>query len=153
MGLTQKQENFCQAVIELGDYSKAYRAAYGGSKMKPATVNRRAKELADNGKIQARIAELTAPALAKAEVTVEYIVNNLVEIVERCLQRAPVRDMKGRQIQDELGRDVWRFDSKGANSALATLAKYKGMLTDKIQMDVTLSPATILEKLRERRNE
>lgn len=91
----------------------------------------------DNRKITARIAELSAPALKKAEVTVEYIVENLVEIVERCMQRAPVMVRQGRrmvQLQDEEGRDVWDFDSKGANAALNTLAKYKGMLTDRLKL-------------------
>ena len=40
--LTTKQEKFCAEMLEHGDASKAYRAAYNTSKMKPATINRTA---------------------------------------------------------------------------------------------------------------
>ena len=155
MALTQKQEAFCLAYVETGNASEAYRRAYDTSKMKPESVNRLAKALMDNVKIASRLAELRAPALERANVTVDWIVENLVELVERCMQRAPVMVRQGRhmvQLQDEEGRDVWDFDSRGANTALATLAKYKGMLTDKVQMDVTFTPADILRAVEERGN-
>jgi len=41
-GLTIKQEAFCQAYIEKGNASEAYRMAYAADKMKPETVNRNA---------------------------------------------------------------------------------------------------------------
>ena len=139
MALTQKQEAFCLAHIETGNASEAYRRVYNTSRMKAETINRKAKELMDNGKITARLIELNAPALERANVTIEWVAANLVEVVERCMQRAPVMVRAGRQwvqAQDDEGRDIWQFDSKGANSALTTLARYKGMLTDKIQADV-----------------
>lgn len=58
MGLTPKQEAFCLAYIETGNASEAYRRSYDVSKMKPASINRKAKELMDNGRIAARISEL-----------------------------------------------------------------------------------------------
>jgi hypothetical protein len=137
MAWTQKKENFCLAYIRLGDASAAYREAYNAGKMKPQTVCKRASELMDDGEITGRLTELRASALEKANVTVEYIVSNLVELVERCTQRAPVVDSKGRQVQDDEGRDVWCFDSRGANAALATLAKYKGMLTEKREIELS----------------
>ena len=69
--LTQKQEVFCLAYIETGNASEAYRRAYAAEKMKPESINRKAKELMDSGKIAARIAELRAPAVAKAGITLE----------------------------------------------------------------------------------
>ena len=137
MAWTQKKENFCLAYIRLGDASAAYREAYNLRKMKPQNVWSRASDLLNSPEVTARLNELRAPALEKANVTVEYIVSNLVEVVERCMQRAPVVDGKGRQVQDEDGRDVWVFDSRGANGALATLAKYKGMLTDKQHVELS----------------
>lgn len=56
--LTAKQEKFCQGVVKGLSYSDAYREAYDAEKMKLETVNRKAKELADNGKIAARLSEL-----------------------------------------------------------------------------------------------
>lgn len=56
--LTPKQEKFCHAYLEKGNASEAYRYAYNASRMKPETVNRKAKELLDNGKISARVQQL-----------------------------------------------------------------------------------------------
>lgn len=69
--LTGKQEAFCIAYIETGNASEAYRQAYNAGKMKPETINRTAKELVDNPKIAARIQELRAPAVEKAQITLE----------------------------------------------------------------------------------
>lgn len=58
MGLTPKQEAFCLAYIETGNATESYRRSYDVSRMKPASINRKAKELMDNGIIAARISEL-----------------------------------------------------------------------------------------------
>ena len=75
--MTLKQENFCLAYIESCDASKAYRKAYNAENMKPETVNRKAKELLDNGKIAARIEELRAPAREAARMTLEGHLDDL----------------------------------------------------------------------------
>ena len=71
--LTFKQELFCVKVLEGLNLSDAYRAVYNSQKSKPATVNRAAKELADNPRLAARIALLrqgaTAIAIKKAGYT------------------------------------------------------------------------------------
>ena len=56
--LTPKQETFCQKYLETGNASQAYRISYDAGGMKPESINRKAKELLDNGKIAARLAEL-----------------------------------------------------------------------------------------------
>lgn len=58
--LTPKQETFVQIYLECGNASAAYRASYRTAAMKPATINRKAKELLDNGKITARIESIRA---------------------------------------------------------------------------------------------
>jgi phage terminase small subunit len=75
--MTQRQELFCLAYIETGNASKAYRQAYNTERMKPATVNRKAKESMDNGKITARIEELRASVREEAQVTLEGHLNDL----------------------------------------------------------------------------
>lgn len=69
MSLTQKQEAFCIAYLKTGNASEAYRQSYSAEKMKPETVNRTAKELLDNPKITARLAELNAAAVSAAVMT------------------------------------------------------------------------------------
>jgi phage terminase small subunit len=76
--LTQKQERFCLAYIETGNASEAYRRAYDASKMKPESVNRKAKELMDNGKIAARLAQVRKSAADACQVTVENLTRELI---------------------------------------------------------------------------
>jgi len=79
--LTPKQEAFAQAYIETGNASEAYRQTYNASRMKPETVNRKAKELLDNGKITARVDELKAE-LAKHNLwTREQSVKALINVI------------------------------------------------------------------------
>lgn len=67
--LTPKQEAFCLAYLKTGNASEAYRQSYNAGKMKPETVNRTAKELLDNPKIAARLAELNKSAVTDAVMT------------------------------------------------------------------------------------
>ena len=69
--LTSKQEAFCLAVLEGLNASDAYRRAYDAQNMKDLSINRKAKELMDNGNITARINELREPAVKNAGVTLE----------------------------------------------------------------------------------
>ncbi|NBC37350.1 terminase small subunit [Novosphingobium sp. FSY-8] len=79
MTLTPKQEAFALAYIETGNASEAYRRTYDAAKMKDATVNRKAKELLDNGKITARVDELKAQHAERHGVTVDDIAAMLRE--------------------------------------------------------------------------
>ncbi len=67
--LTQKQEAFCLAYLETGNASEAYRRSYNAERMSPPTIWRKACELMSNGKVKARIAELTAKATTAAVMT------------------------------------------------------------------------------------
>lgn len=79
MGLTIKQEAFCEKYIETGNASEAYRQSYDAGNMKPESVNRKAKELLDNGKIAARVAELRAKLEKTHSVTVASLIAELEE--------------------------------------------------------------------------
>ena len=79
MKLTAKQEAFCLAYIETGNASEAYRSAYKADRMKPATINRKAAELMDNGKITARLQQLRAPIMERHNVTVDSLLLELEE--------------------------------------------------------------------------
>src|SRR5690625_7631369 len=71
MKLTAKQEAFCLAYLENGNASEAYRRAYNTKRMKPATVNRKAKEHLEHGKIAARLAQMQREAAKRNEKTVD----------------------------------------------------------------------------------
>jgi phage terminase small subunit len=78
--LTQKQEAFAVAYIASGNASDAYRQAYNSGGMAAATVNRKAKELMDNGKITARIEELRKPVAEAAQLTLGKHMDDLLEL-------------------------------------------------------------------------
>ena len=84
-GLTIKQEAFCQAYIETGNASEAYRKAYAADRMKPESVNRKAKELLDNGKISARVKELQGDIKQRHDVTVDSLLAELEEARKKAL--------------------------------------------------------------------
>ena len=77
--LTPKQEKFCRAYIETGNASEAYRRAYDAGGMKSETINRRAKECLDNGKIAACLASLKGHHLKRHDITVDSLVVELEE--------------------------------------------------------------------------
>ena len=82
-GLTPKQENFVLAYLETGNASEAYRRIYDISNSSPASINRKAVELLENGKITARIEELRKPIREKACLTLEEHLNTLQRLRDK----------------------------------------------------------------------
>ena len=131
--MTPKQEAFCLAYIETGNASEAYRRAYNAENMKPETVNRKAKDLLDNGKIRARLAELREPILERHGDTVDSL---LVEL-EAARSRALAVDRPSAAVS-------------------ATMGKARLLGLDRQQLDVTvdfkMGLADKLKAARERAN-
>lgn len=73
--------------------------------------------------------KLKSERVARVDVAADFVVNNLVEVVQRCMQKVPVCNQFGSQIKDDEGHDLWRFDSNGANKALDLLGKHLGIFT------------------------
>lgn len=114
MSLTPKQETFCLAYIETGNASEAYRRSYDTGLMKPESINRKAKELIDNGKIAARLDELRASHIERHGVTVDTIRQMLLE---------------DRNFAKKCGT------AAAAVSASMGLAKLYGLLADKVDIN------------------
>lgn len=100
MALTQKQENFCLAIVDGDNQADAYRKAYNAENMKPDTVYKRASELMDNGEVAGRIAELRAPATEKVLLTLEEHLTTL----DRLRMKAEASEKFGPAIQAEVAR-------------------------------------------------
>lgn len=77
MKLSVKQENFCNYYIECGNASEAYRRTYSCSNMKDESINRKAIELLNNGKITARVKELQEELKKKSDITKEEVLSML----------------------------------------------------------------------------
>lgn len=113
MTLTQKQEAFAQAYHETGNASEAYRRAYNAENMKEETIWRKAKEVADNGKVTARISELQKRAQQRHDITIDTLTEMLKE-------------------DRELARNLEQ--TSAAVSAVMGLAKIHGLILDKAQI-------------------
>jgi len=79
---------------------------------------------------------------AKVEKDGDRVIQCLVELTERCMQKKPVmkynkelKDMEQVTEEDENWVMQWvrTFDSAGANSALDKLGKYHKLFTDKVE--------------------
>jgi phage terminase small subunit len=91
VALTPKQEKFCLAYIEVGNASEAYRRSYDCEKSSVDTVNRKAKELLDNGKVAARLEELRAPIVERHKVTIDSLMAELEEARQAALSAETVQ--------------------------------------------------------------
>ncbi|MBT0365377.1 terminase small subunit [Morganella morganii subsp. morganii] len=85
MALTVKQEKFCQAYVETGNASEAYRSAYSAGKMKHETINKRASELLNNGEVAGRVSELQQEHRTKHNITVSDLLRELEEARQAAL--------------------------------------------------------------------
>lgn len=85
MALTVKQEKFCQAYVETGNASEAYRSAYSADKMKHETINKRASELLNNREVTGRVSELQQEHRTKHNITVSDLLRELEEARQAAL--------------------------------------------------------------------
>lgn len=129
MELTPKQENFCIAYIETGNASEAYRRSYACKKMKPETIAKRACELLDNGNIAGRVREIRAPAVKKAEITLEQHLNDL----KRLRDLAESAEKYGPAVTAEMAR-----------------GKASGLYVDNLNVNVTDALAERLSRAKQR---
>ena len=94
--LTLKQEKFVAEYIRSGNASEAYRLAYNAGKMKPETVNRKAWDLLQNGKISARIDALRAEAAKLTVLSEALVINDLLAIKTEAMKPDPATDRMSR---------------------------------------------------------
>ena len=138
--LTAKQQRFVEEyLIDMNGTQAAIRAGYSAR-----NADKIASQLIGKSRVAAAIASAKSERSARVSVSADYVVNNLVEIVERSMQRAPVLTTRGKQVYDEEGNALWRFDAKAANKALELLGKNLGMFTDKIEADVSANVKVVL---------
>lgn len=129
-GLTPKQQAFvAEYLVDLNGSAAARRAGYSAK-----NADKIASELLGKTRVREAIAAAMEERSKRVEIDADYVLKNLLEIVERCMQRAPVLH-KGEQVVDEEGNSVWWFDGKNAIRALELLGKHKGMWTDKVETE------------------
>lgn len=121
-GLSPKRQRFAdEYLIDLNATAAAIRAGYSAK-----TATSQGERLLRFVDVAAYVEAKLEKRAAKVGLNQEYVVNNLLEIVERCMQRAAITDAAG----EETG--VWKFDSKGATGALKLLGEHLGMFSGKV---------------------
>ena len=129
MSLTPKQEAFCLAYIETGNASEAYRRAYSAGKMKPETVNRKAFDLMQDGKITARLAdlkeEIASKVTKKVAISKQWVLEQLIENASIAKAAEPVLDGEGNPTGE------YKTNIAAANRAIELIGKELGMFVDR----------------------
>ena len=123
---TSKQEAFCRAYRACGDAAEAYRQAYAAGRLKPATVLRRARALLADPAVVLRLAELGGRI---SKVDRRWVIERLVENVERAMTKVPATDRKGQPT------GVYSYQGAVANRALYLLGKTLGLFAEPVPSD------------------
>ncbi len=130
--LTMKMLRFCEEYVkDLNATKSAIRAGYSEK-----TAYAQGNALLKKPEIKKEIDRLNKEISEKNRVTAESIVADLIEVKDRCMQKAPVMtfdyvEKEMVQAQDEEGRDIWKFDAAGANKSLELLGKHLGIFVDR----------------------
>ena len=125
--LNDKQKLFCQEYMkDLNATQAAIRAGYSEK-----TARNIACENLTKPYIQEYIQELQEGIKKRNQITVDEIMQDLIEVKNRCLQNVPVMyfdkiDKEWKHEGKEDGEPVYKFDSNGATKALDLLGKIIG---------------------------
>ena len=132
--LTVKQENFCVEIIQHGNASQAYKAAFNVTNDGTARAN--ASRLLRKPEVQERLREL-------ADKTVDERICGAVELKEfltRVVRRECVEE-----IYLPNGERIQRANSvKDALKAAETLAKISGLFVNRAEVDLSVANVPIV---------
>jgi phage terminase small subunit len=135
--LPPKQLLFVKAyLVDFNGAQAAIRAGYA-----PRTAKEAASRLLTFVNVQEAIREEIENRSKRTEITADWVLKNLKEVAERCMEAVPVLDKEGNPI------GAYRFDANGANRALELLGKHLALFTDKIVSTVTIDVDSILRDL------
>ncbi len=130
---TEKQKRFVDEYLkDLNASAAARRAGYSVK-----TADRIGPELLGKTCVSKLIAERIQKRQQRTEITQDFVLTNLKEIVQRSMQHE--------------GAD--EYDPRAAAKALELLGKHLGMFTDKIRLEGELTVSGILEELVKRKED
>ena len=146
--LNAKQEKFCQEYVKCLNKSKAYAIAYD-------RPNETYEQIRDNGslgckayenpRINARIKELVEQANKKCDVSLEFIIQQQLEALERMKQGKKEKklDFEGNVVDT----GEIEYDNKAINGALKNLADFTGLSKQVIEARVQAKQQVTLNKV------
>ena len=125
--LNEKQKQFCLEYLKDFNATRAYKKIYWVS---DDTARANWSRLLANANISDYLASKVERKVEKAEVWVDYVLDNLHQIVEIWMWRQPVNlNWEEKEV----------FDLKNVNSALEKLWKYHKMYNDRVEQDWNLN--------------
>ena len=133
--MTPKQQRFVEEyLIDCNATQAAIRAGY--SEKTAAVIG---AENLTKPNIQEAVETAMQSRSERTEITQDWVIDKLVENVDRAMQASPVLDSEGRET------GVYTYQGGVANQALALLAKHTGGFSDKHKADMNFS-VTISER-------
>ena len=121
--LNEKQKQFCLEYLKDFNATQAYKKVYWVS---DETANTAWPRLLVNVGVQKYLADKVQKKVEKLDIWVEYVLDNLHQIVEIWMWRQAVNiNWEEKEV----------FDLKNVNSALEKLWKYHKMYTDRVEND------------------
>lgn len=122
-GLTEKQAEFVrQYLVDLNAKQAAIRAGYSAK-----TAEQQGSRLLGYAKVLAAIEAAKGERVERTQITQDWVLERLVENVERAMQAEPVYDHEGEPTGE------YRYAGNVANKALELIAKHLGMFTEKVE--------------------
>lgn len=158
-GLTEPEQKYVLARASGKLPAEAYLIGWPETTMADRidTLKSAARNVECRPHVRAEFERLRDAATAKARTVVAehlgidraWVMSNLKEVAERCLQHVPARDPRGKPITttNEQGEEigVYTFNAKGAVSALVPIGKELGMFADTKRPTDPLHAATDAE--------
>lgn len=133
--LTAKETAFAQAFVETGNQSEAYRRVYKSDTMKPTTINRKAKEVADREHVAAYIAELQGEHRQRHNITVDDLVDELEEARKVGKNEGSAAAMVSATMGKAklLGMDKQIIDHTSSDGSMTPVPDYSGLTDDELR--------------------
>jgi len=133
--LDPQETIFVAAYLKSNNASEAYRKCNPkAAKWKPQSVHVKASEMMARDKVKVRLAALqdkvVAAAVEKAAISKAWVIEKLIENVDRAMQHAPVRRKSASGGEEEIPGE-FVYNGSVANKALELLGKEVGMFVDR----------------------
>ena len=131
--LTPKQQLFVSEFLKTGNATAAARRA--GYKGNEETLRSIGKENLTKPPIKRAIDEKNQKRNERLELEEDFELKKALKLLEMCMEPEKVYSpFTGEPVKDVDGNYVMKFDSKGANTALQTIAKLRGKFVQKLEV-------------------
>lgn len=131
--LTPKQQLFVSEFLKTGNATEAARKA--GYKGNAETLRSIGKENLTKPPIKRAIDEKNQKRNERLELEEDFELKKALKLLEMCMEPEKVYNpFSGEPVKDVDGNYVMKFDSKGANTALQTIAKLRGKFVQKLEV-------------------